>query len=85
VDPGASSQRAGGIGRAYVFFQAQLTQPGPDNETLDLVRIEIVLRLLLDLVDGPHSADHAFGHWAPTVRAVTPPFLRAQPYSVRCT
>jgi alkylated DNA nucleotide flippase Atl1 len=42
VTPDAA-RRTGRIGRAYGFFRAQLTQPGPDNEPLDLRRVESVL------------------------------------------
>jgi alkylated DNA nucleotide flippase Atl1 len=42
VDP-EPSKRNGGVGRAYRFFLAQLTQPGPDNQPLDTRRLETVL------------------------------------------
>jgi len=37
------SRRNGGIGYAYGFFLAHLTQPGPDNQPLDVARLESVL------------------------------------------
>ncbi len=37
------SRRTGGVGRAYGFFRAQLTQTGPDNNPLDIARLENVL------------------------------------------
>src|SRR5438094_730117 len=37
------SPHDGGIGHAYRFFLAQLTQPGPDNQPLDVRRLETVL------------------------------------------
>jgi uncharacterized protein with ParB-like and HNH nuclease domain/alkylated DNA nucleotide flippase Atl1 len=44
------SQRNGGVGRAYSFFRAQLTQNGPDNEPLDIGRVENVLWQRLQFV-----------------------------------
>lgn len=38
-----SARRNGRVARAYGFFRAQLTQPGPDNQQLDLSRLETVL------------------------------------------
>jgi alkylated DNA nucleotide flippase Atl1 len=37
------SRRHGRVGHAYGFFRAQLTQPGPDNQPLDVGRLENVL------------------------------------------
>jgi uncharacterized protein with ParB-like and HNH nuclease domain/alkylated DNA nucleotide flippase Atl1 len=37
------SHRDGRVGHAYSFFRAQLTQPGPDNQPLDIGRLETVL------------------------------------------
>jgi uncharacterized protein with ParB-like and HNH nuclease domain/alkylated DNA nucleotide flippase Atl1 len=37
------SRRIGRVGYAYGFFRAQLTQTGPDNQPLDLARVERVL------------------------------------------
>jgi uncharacterized protein with ParB-like and HNH nuclease domain len=42
VEPNPS-QRTGRIGSAYGFFRARLTQSGPDNQPLDLDRLETVL------------------------------------------
>lgn len=42
IEPDAS-KRDGRVGRAYGFFRAQLTQPGPDSQPLDLRRLETVL------------------------------------------
>jgi alkylated DNA nucleotide flippase Atl1 len=44
VDGEAPADRTGAIGEAYAFFRAQLTQPGPDNASLDVDRLESVLR-----------------------------------------
>jgi uncharacterized protein with ParB-like and HNH nuclease domain/alkylated DNA nucleotide flippase Atl1 len=44
------ADRTGGIGSAYAFFRARLTQPGPDNEPLDPDRLEAVLRQRLQFV-----------------------------------
>jgi uncharacterized protein with ParB-like and HNH nuclease domain/alkylated DNA nucleotide flippase Atl1 len=38
------------VGRAYSFFRAELTQQGPDGETLDADRLEAVLRDRLTFV-----------------------------------
>lgn len=37
------SRRNGEVGRAYSFFRAQLTQPGPDNQPFEVSRLETVL------------------------------------------
>jgi len=37
------SRRNGGVGHAYRFFLAELTQSGPDNQPLDTSRLETVL------------------------------------------
>jgi hypothetical protein len=42
--------QANGIGRAYSYFRARLTRPGPDNEPLDLDRIETVISQRLQFV-----------------------------------
>jgi len=44
------SYRDGRIGRAYNFFRAQLTQPGPDSQPLDIARLEAVLWQRLQFV-----------------------------------
>lgn len=49
IDPD-QPRRNGGVGRAYRFFRAQLTQPGPDNQPLDAERLEAVLRQRLQFV-----------------------------------
>lgn len=50
VDRSDPAKRTGGIGAAYSFFRARLTQRGPDNELLDAERIEAVLRQRLQFV-----------------------------------
>ncbi len=50
VDRSEPAGRTGGIGSAYSFFRARLTQPGPDNESLDPTRVETVLRQRLQFV-----------------------------------
>ncbi len=50
VDRSDAAKRTGGIGNAYSFFRARLTQPGPDNQPLDSERIEAVLRQRLQFV-----------------------------------
>lgn len=44
------SRPNGGVGRAYRFFRARLTQPGPDNQPLNPKRLEDVLRQRLQFV-----------------------------------
>jgi alkylated DNA nucleotide flippase Atl1 len=43
-------RRNGGIAHAYSFLQTQLTRPGPDNQPLDLPRLEAVLSQRLQFV-----------------------------------
>jgi alkylated DNA nucleotide flippase Atl1 len=50
IDQQDGSKRTGGVGNAYAFFRARLTQPGPDNEALDPSRVESVLRQRLQFV-----------------------------------
>ncbi|CAN5314793.1 DUF262 domain-containing protein [soil metagenome] len=50
VDRSDAAKRTGGIGNAYSFFRARLTQPGPDNQPLDSERVEAVLRQRLQFV-----------------------------------
>lgn len=42
--------RTGRVGQAYAFFRAQLAQPGPDNQPLDVSRLETVLWQRLQFV-----------------------------------
>jgi uncharacterized protein with ParB-like and HNH nuclease domain/alkylated DNA nucleotide flippase Atl1 len=56
VEPDAS-KRDGGIGHAYRFFLAQLTQPGPDNQPLDTRLLETVLWERLQFVAITASAN----------------------------
>ncbi len=44
------TRRNGRIGEAYGFFRAELTQPGPDNEPLNMDRLETVLSERLQFV-----------------------------------
>lgn len=50
VDGAHPAKLRGGIGAAYSFFRARLTQLGPDNEPLDSQRLEVVLRQRLQFV-----------------------------------
>lgn len=50
VDGTDPVKRRGGIGAAYSFFRARLTQVGPDNEPLNPERVEAVLRQRLQFV-----------------------------------
>lgn len=47
---GESSGQIGAMGAAYRLFRAELTQPGPDGEPLDLARVETVLTGRLQFV-----------------------------------
>jgi uncharacterized protein with ParB-like and HNH nuclease domain/alkylated DNA nucleotide flippase Atl1 len=47
---GDAFRRDGKIGRAYAFFRSRLVQPGPDNEPLDITRLERVLWQRLQFV-----------------------------------
>lgn len=49
IDPDMP-RRNGGVGRAYRFFRAHLTQPGPDNLPINSERLESVLRQRLQFV-----------------------------------
>ena len=51
IDQSNGRRQRSAIGNAYSFFQKQLTQPGPDNEALDLERLETVIMQRLQFVD----------------------------------
>jgi alkylated DNA nucleotide flippase Atl1 len=56
IDPDPS-KRNGNVGHAYRYFLAQLTQPGPDNQPLNVQRLETVLWERLQFVAITASAN----------------------------
>jgi uncharacterized protein with ParB-like and HNH nuclease domain/alkylated DNA nucleotide flippase Atl1 len=50
VHPTDTSRRTGAVGHAYSYFRTQLTQRGPDNQPLDVDRLETVLRQRLQFI-----------------------------------
>lgn len=57
IDQSEGRWQQSAIGNAYSFFKEQLTQPGPDNETLDPGRLETVIRQRLQFVDVTTDAN----------------------------
>ena len=57
MDQSDSKQIKSAIGSSYSFFQKRLTQPGPDNESLNPDRLENVLRQRLQFVDITANAN----------------------------
>ena len=69
VKPDAS-RRYGRVGQAYSFFRAQLTQPGPDNQPLNVSHLETVLwerfqfvAITADRNDNVHRIFESLNHW----------------------
>ena len=66
IEP-AQPRRDGGVGRAYRFFRAHLTQPGPDNQPINSERLEAVLWGASIAIVGVTSEFFA-SRWGPEVQ-----------------